>query len=178
MDKKYKIFDYQKNKIEIDEKKIEGLVRKLIKKLKKRKIFLGAMESCTGGGFSNAITNVEGASEIFKGGVVAYSNEIKIKFGVLKNLIKQYSVYSSSVALAMAKLAKKNFKADIGVGITGTISRPDSKEIKSKVGEIFVAVVFKRKKLVNKFIFPDKKRPIVKSMVIHQALKIIDKIIN
>ena len=178
MIKKIKIFDYRRSQIKVDEKKIERLVKNLIKKLKKRKLFLAAMESCTGGGLSNAITNIEGASEIFKGGIVAYSNEVKIRFGVPKDLIKKYSVYSKEVALAMARAAKKKLNVDIGVGITGSISRPDPKEPKSKVGEIFIAVVFKRKKLVNKFIFPDEKRPIIKTMIIYQVLKIIDKTIN
>jgi len=178
MIKKNKIFDYRKSQIKADEKRLEGLVKNLIKKLKKRKLFLATMESCTGGGFSNAITNIKGASEIFKGGIVAYSNEVKIRFGVSKDLIKKYSVYSKKVALAMARAAKKKLNVDIGVGITGLISRPDPKEPKSKAGEIFIAVVFKRKKLVNKFIFPDEKRPIIKTMIIYQVLKIIDKIIN
>jgi nicotinamide-nucleotide amidase len=160
------------------EKKIESLVKKLIKELKKRKIFLGVMESCTGGGFSNVITNVEGASEIFKGGIVAYSNEIKIKFGVSKDLIKKYSVYSKEVALAMAKAVKRKLNTDVGVGITGSISRPDPKEIKSKVGEVFVAVSFKNKSLVNKFLFPNKKRSKVKLMIIFKTLKMIFEILK
>lgn len=186
-----KIFDYRKKKIVVSENKIEDLVRNLVKKLIKKlknppsprlrrtrgKLFLGVMESCTGGGLANAITNVPGASETFKGGIVAYSTEVKIRYGVSKDLIKKYSVYSPEVALEMAKVARKNLKTDIGVGITGSISRVDPKEPKSKVGEIYVAVVFGKKILVHKFLFPDKKRPIVKSMVIFKTLEMIDKIL-
>ncbi len=159
-------------------KKIEKLAKKLVEKLKAKKLFLGVMESCTGGGVANAITNVIGASEVFKGGIVAYSTEVKIKFGAAKNLMKRYSVYSQKVALAMAKAAKKFFKTDIGVGITGLISRPDPKEKKSKVGEIFIAVVFNNKKLVRKFIFSNKKREIVKEKIVLQVLKLIERIIS
>ena len=158
-------------------KKVEFLVKKLIKDLKKKKLFLGVMESCTGGGFSNAITNVEGASEIFKGGIVAYSNEVKIKFGVSKNLIKKYSVYSKEVALEMAKAVKRKLNVDIGVGITGSISRPDPKEPKSKVGEVFIAVSFKKKSLVDKFLFPNKKRSVIKTMIILKVLEMINQIV-
>ncbi|MFN3302003.1 MAG: CinA family protein [Patescibacteria group bacterium] len=156
---------------------MEKLVEKLIKKLKKKKLFLGVMESCTGGGLANAITNVVGASEIFKGGIVAYATEIKVNFGVSQKIIKKYSVYSPEVALAMAKVARKKLKADIGVGITGSISRVDPNEPKSKIGEIFIAVIFGQKFLVRKFIFPNKKRSIVKSLAILKALKMIDQII-
>ena len=83
------IFDYQKKKIEVSDTKIENLVKQLIKKLKTRKLFLGVMESCTGGGLANVITNLAGASEVFKGGIVAYSTEVKIKFGVPEKLIKK-----------------------------------------------------------------------------------------
>ncbi len=157
--------------------KVEDKVKKLIKDLKKKKLFLGVMESCTGGGLANAITNVVGSSEVFKGGIVAYSNEVKIKFGVSKKLIKKYSVYSPEVALSMAKVARKILKSDIGVGITGSISRKDPKEPKSKVGEIYVAVSFNQKALVRKFLFHSKKREGVKSLTILEVLKMIDQII-
>ncbi len=177
MFKNLKIFDYRRKRIKVSEKRIETLVQKLIKKIKARKLFLAAMESCTGGGLANAITNTPGASEIFKGGIVAYSNEVKIRFGVSKELIKKYSVYSSEVALEMAKAVRKNLKTDIGIGITGSISRVDPKEPKSKVGEIYIAVVFRKKFLVSKFLFPKKKRPLIKSMIILKTLEMINKTI-
>jgi PncC family amidohydrolase len=163
--------------MKITTRKIEVLVEKLIKKLKKRKLFLGVMESCSGGGLANAITNVPGASEIFKGGIVAYSTELKIKFGVPKKLIKKFSVYSSEVALEMARQIRKKLNVDIGVGITGTISRPDSKEPKSKIGEVFIAIVSRDKKLVRKILFPNKKRSTVKIMIITESLKMINQVI-
>ena len=57
-------------------------MEEIIKKLTKLDKTISTMESCTGGGLANAITNIEGASEVFKYGAVTYSNEFKIKMGV------------------------------------------------------------------------------------------------
>ena len=59
------------------------------------------MESCTGGGVSNSLTNCERSSEIFKFGAVTYSNEYKIKMGVDPDIISKYSVYSAECADSM-----------------------------------------------------------------------------
>lgn len=162
----------------INKRKIENLTKKLVRRLSKNKFFLGIMESCSGGALANEITNVIGASEVFKGAIVAYSTEIKIKFGISKRLIKKYSVYSLQVALEMAKKIRKILKTDIGVGITGSLSRPDPKEKKSKVGEVFVAVIFKNKKIAKKLFLPVKKREVAKRMAIYQGLVMIDKIVK
>ena len=83
------------------------------------------MESCTGGGLANAITNIEGASEILKFSAVTYSNEYKIKMGVNSNTIDKYSVYSIDVAKEMAFNISKFSNSNYGVGITGKLNRVD-----------------------------------------------------
>ena len=60
---------------------------------------IATMESCTGGGVVNAITNIEGASEVLKFSAVTYSNEYKIKMGVDSQIIDKYSVYSMETAI-------------------------------------------------------------------------------
>lgn len=180
----YKFIDYRKTKLETNQKKnevkIETLVKILIKKLKKQRLILATMESCTGGGLANAITNVPGASDIFKGGFVTYSNQEKIARGVPKKLIKKYSVYSSEVATAMAYRAIKEIKgADIGIGITGSLSRQDPRNPSSRVGEVFAAVIFRKKILVHHFLLPSlKTRAALKAMIIYQALKMVDRLIK
>ena len=81
--------------------------KKIVNDLKKKEITISTMESCTGGGIANEITNISGASEVFKEGFVTYSNEAKIKHGVPEVLIEQYTVYSPEVAVGMAKAAKE-----------------------------------------------------------------------
>ena len=76
--------------------------RDLVNRLIESNTSISTMESCTGGGVSNAITNIEGASEILKFSAVTYSNEYKIKMGVSPEIIDKYSVYSEECADEMS----------------------------------------------------------------------------
>ena len=66
--------------------KMKVVVNRLIEKNKT----ISSMESCTGGGFANMVTNVPGASDVFKFSAVTYSNEFKIKMGVASEIIDNY----------------------------------------------------------------------------------------
>lgn len=87
--------------------------------LKENNKTIATMESCTGGYLANVITNVEGASDIFKYGAVTYSNEAKIKMGVSKDIIDTYTVYSKETAEAMATTIAEVAHSNLGIGITG-----------------------------------------------------------
>ena len=82
---------------------MDQCMKEVVNILIDKKITISVMESCTGGSMANSITNIPGASEIFKFGAVTYSNEYKIKLGVDEELINKYTVYSSEVAQDMAK---------------------------------------------------------------------------
>ncbi len=99
-------------------------VIKLCKNLGKS---ISTMESCTGGGVANAITNVPGSSDVFSFGAVTYSNEYKIRFGVPKKIIDKYTVYSAETARAMAKAIAEYTNSNFGIGITGKLKRVDDK---------------------------------------------------
>lgn len=86
---------------------------------------ISTMESCTGGGVANSITNIPGASEIFKFGAVTYSNQFKVKMGVNNDLIDEYSVYSAEVAKDMARAIVQFTNSNYGIGITGKLNKPD-----------------------------------------------------
>ena len=100
---------------------MKEVVELLIKKHKT----ISTMESCTGGGVANAITSIEGASEILKFSAVTYSNEFKIKMGVSEDVIEKYSVYSQETADEMSKNISNFTNSDYGVGITGKLNRVD-----------------------------------------------------
>ncbi len=92
--------------------------------LKKNKETVATMESCTGGGVASMITNLSGASEIFSMGLVTYGNDVKIKFGVPKEIIDKYTVYSKETAFSMAECVANKADATYGIGITGQLSNP------------------------------------------------------
>ena len=128
-----------------DNETLESVIGNL---LMEKGLSLAVMESCTGGLLADTITNNAGASKYFKGGLVAYSNEAKIAFGVDARLIIDYGVISGEVAQAMAEAARMRLGADIGIGITG-VAGPD--EVESKpAGTVYMAVDSGRSKRVIK----------------------------
>ncbi len=87
---------------------------------KENAITLAVAESCTGGLVSNLLTNVQGSSVFFLGGIVSYSSKVKESLlNVPEKLIKEYGVISAEVAKAMAFGARERMQADIGLAITG-----------------------------------------------------------
>jgi nicotinamide-nucleotide amidase len=118
-------------------KKIEEVVVHL---LVARKRTLVLAESCTGGFIANLITNVPGASEIFLGGVVAYSNEVKENFlGVRSETLRNFGAVSESAAREMAEGAWKKFGADFAIAVTGIAGPTGGTEAKP-VGTVFIAL--------------------------------------
>ena len=83
--------------------------KNIVLELTRKNKTISTMESCTGGGVSNAITNCEGASEVLKFSAVTYSNDYKIKMGVSSDIIDKYSVYSMECAKEMSyNISKSN----------------------------------------------------------------------
>lgn len=120
-------------------------LEKIVERLTEEKMTISSMESCTGGCFCNSLTNVEGASVVFKFSAITYSNEYKIKFGVKKNTIDKYSVYSFEVADEMSYNISKYADSDIGIGITGKLNRADVNNMSGEDNVVFVSVYDKGK---------------------------------
>ena len=123
----------------------------LVKLLKNKKQTISSMESCTGGFFASEITNISGASEIFKLGLVTYSNEYKEYFGVSKQIIDEYTVYSNEVSRKMAKVCSNISNSDFGIGITGMLGTIDPSNPSKDINSIYVTVY--RKENDNYFDF-------------------------
>ena len=119
--------------------------KKVVLELIKRGETIATMESCTGGGVANAITSIEGASEVLKFSAVTYSNQYKIKMGVDADVINEYSVYSMETAHEMALNISKFANSDFGVGITGKLNRADENNNFGKDNEVFVSIYYKEK---------------------------------
>jgi len=117
--------------------KIEEAVIRL---LTKRRQTLALAESCTGGGIAHRLTNVPGASAVFLGGMVAYSNAAKQKFlGVRAETLARHGAVSEAVARAMAEGAQKRFGADFALAVTG-IAGPTGGTKTKPVGTVFIAL--------------------------------------
>ena len=115
-------------------------MQEVIRLLKEKNLYISTMESCTGGGVVNALTNVEGASEVLKYSAVTYSNEFKIKMGVSEDIINKYSVYSIETAKEMAKSIVNFTNSDLGVGITGKLNRVDNNNLVGDNNKVFISI--------------------------------------
>ena len=102
---------------------MENLNEKIVKILNEQNKTISFMESCTGGFLANEITNVSGASNVLKVSVVTYSNKYKMKFGVTKNTLEKYTVYSMETAKEMAKNISDFAASSFGIGVTGELRK-------------------------------------------------------
>lgn len=149
------------------------LAKRLVFVLQQKKIWLSAMESCTGGALMNEITNIPGSSNITRGGFVTYSTSQKIVQGVPTALIKKYSVYSPQVAVAMAYQARRKVKgSDFGVGITGILVYDKKERQKNSIDRIDLAVIYKNELSVKKILLtPQSSRIMAKAIVVNEVFK-------
>ena len=115
----------------------------VVNKLKENYYTIATMESCTGGGVANAITNIPGASEVLRFSAVTYSNEYKIKMGVNADTIDKYSVYSMEVAREMSKAISDFADSNIGVGVTGKMGVIDPANPYGDDNTIYVSIYLK-----------------------------------
>ena len=133
-----------------DSQTMEDIVVSLLKQKEKTLVIA---ESCTGGLISNRITNISGSSKVFKGSVVSYSNQSKIKLlNVDKEIINKFGAVSEQVASLMSKNALKLFSSDYALSVTG-IAGPRGGTKDKPVGLVYIGLSHKLKTEVKKFQF-------------------------
>ena len=116
------------------------LPQKIVKILKKKKLKISFAESCTGGMLASQITSVSGASEVFKLGMITYSNQAKIDtLHVPKEILKKYGAVSKECCEIMAKNIQKIGKSHIGISITG-VAGPKGGTLKKPIGLVYVGI--------------------------------------
>ena len=141
---------------------------------------ISTMESCTGGGVANAITNCEGASEILKFSAVTYCNEYKIKMGVPKEVIDKYTVYSMETADEMSQNIAKFANSDYGVGITGQLNRQDPANPVGKDNVVYISIYDREndKYYREKMEVYKESRKLNKDHVIDKIIEMLENILN
>lgn len=146
--------------------------------LLERHLTLSAGESCTGGLFLGALTDVPGSSAWIAGGVVAYANEVKVDvLGVAADLIAAHGAVSEPVAAAMAEGARLRLNASVGVGITGIAGPAGGSEAKP-VGTVAIAVAGPAdRRVVRTVRFPGD-RTMVRQMAVNAALDLVRRVLT
>ena len=118
----------------------EALERQVIAALKERGLTLATAESCTGGLTAKRLTDVPGASTVFLGGVVSYTNGVKERaLAVPHGTLETYSAVSEPTARAMAEGVRHLTCADIGLSVTG-VAGPDKDGAGHDVGTVYIAL--------------------------------------
>ncbi len=128
--------------------------------LKERSLTLTTAESCTGGMIAARITDVPGASEVFKQGLVTYSNRAKRKLlDVKKTTLKEYGAVSEKTAKEMAKNGAFITGSDVCVSVTGTAGPTGGTEEKP-VGLVYIGCCYNNKTVVKEFHFKGERQKI------------------
>lgn len=138
--------------------------------LSKAKLTLAVAESCTGGLIAHRITNIPGASAVFLGGYVTYSNELKSSaLGVSSEIIQKYGAVSEECARAMVTGVFDRTGADYCIAVTG-IAGPTGGSVDKPVGTVHIALKSKSTIEHEKFVLPFG-REMFKTIVASFALK-------
>ena len=127
------------------------LEEEVVSLLNQKGLTLTAAESCTGGLIAKRLTDVSGASAVFHGSLVTYSNRLKEKWlGVQVETLQPYGAVSAQTAREMALGARKAADADLAVAVTG-IAGPNSDDTNKPVGLVFIALADKDSVTVEKY---------------------------
>ncbi len=118
---------------------VECLEEAVFPLLKEKGLTFATAESCTGGGIAKRFTDIPGASSVFLGGAVVYTNEVKSRLlGLDPEMIEEKGAVSREVAVALAEHVRRLTGADIGIGVTG-LAGPDGDGV-HEVGTVFVSM--------------------------------------
>ncbi|MBM7572096.1 competence/damage-inducible protein A [Aquibacillus albus] len=149
---KGKSIEEANNLIDLTEKKVLNIVgdyfygydeetiqSKILSLLKEKETTIATAESLTGGSFSDSIVSIPGASEVFNGGIVCYSTDVKKQIlQVSSETIDKYGTISEPCAEEMAKNIQTKLHANVGISFTG-VAGPDKSEGKD-VGTVFISI--------------------------------------
>ncbi len=131
----------------------DALEKQMGKVLRKKGMTIATAESCTGGEIARLITSVPGSSEYFKGTVVAYANDVKIRvLGVAAEDIEKEGAVSEKVVLQMAEGVRKLMQANYAVSTSG-VAGPDGGTPEKPVGTVWIGIATPKRTFARKFVF-------------------------
>ncbi|MGN1034231.1 MAG: CinA family protein [Oscillospiraceae bacterium] len=113
--------------------------QKIVDEFTRQNLTISTVESCTGGFLAGEITKIPGASKVFFGGLVTYSNELKSRLlNIDVEIINKYTAVSPKVATLMAEHGRKLMQTDFCIAVTG-YAGPWAPEV-ALVGQVFIAI--------------------------------------
>lgn len=146
----------------------QALVKEIAALLTAQNKTIAVAESCTTGNIAVMLTSISGSSNFFEGGIIAYSEKVKInQLKVKKQDITKYSAVSEQVAQQMVEGVKHQFQSDYALATTGYAGPTGD-----KVGQVFIAFAFKEKTQVTSHLFEGERKEIVHKAAV-QALCVL-----
>ena len=128
-------------------------------------------ESCTGGGIGAALTGIPGSSEVYKGGIISYTNWVKEHIlRVDRKLLDTVGAVSAPVAQAMAKGVREAMEADIAVSVTG-LAGPTGDDFGNPVGTVFIGYSDEARTLSREYHFPGSREE-VRAAAVEAAVRL------
>jgi nicotinamide-nucleotide amidase len=150
---------------------IEVVLGRLLTQQKKT---IATAESCTGGKIAQMLSSVPGASNYFKGSVVSYATETKIKvLGISEDLIQKHSVVSAEVAKAMAISIQKLLQTDYAIATTGNAG-PTKGDADAEVGTVFIALATAEEVVVQEFNFGQPREKVI-DRTVNKSMELLQK---
>ncbi len=155
----------------------ENLEDVVVRLLKEQGLTFTAAESCTGGLLAARLVNVPGASDVFRGSFVTYSDKAKHRMlGVRKKTLHRYTAVSAETAAEMAAGARDEGKADIAVSVTG-IAGPDGGTEERPVGLVFIGCAEEDRIVVEEYRFRGN-RAKIRDQAAEMALDLARRVLN
>ena len=141
-----------------------------------KSLFIAVAESCTAGLLASNIASISGASFFFKGGVVAYQNDIKIDIlGVSESALKEKKAVSSLVVEQMAEGVRNKFLADFAIATSGYAGPTGGTKL-NPIGTVFIAISSNQKTISKRFLFSGDRENVVSQSVITGVNFLIDEL--
>ena len=157
---------------------MKKLSKKILVILRKKRLKLAVVESCTSGMLSSIITSISGSSKVFSLGLVTYSNQSKSRIlKVPKQIIKKHGAVSFQCCLSMVNNLVKISKANIAVSITG-IAGPDGGTKRKPVGLVYIGTKKDNRIKINKYLFKKKDRNRIQKTAVKKALELVLNILK
>lgn len=148
------------------------LAEVLVKKLTENNMKIAVAESCTGGGVTQKITAIPGASSILDGSIVSYANKIKHKLlNVSDETLEKHGAVSSECALEMARGVRALMQSDIGISVTG-IAGPVGGTKEKPVGTVYIAVSTQKDERAERLSIRDNGREYIRNIAALNALSL------
>lgn len=154
-------------------KLVSGILHMALRRYPECERLFTVAESCTGGLLSGALTSIPGASAVYPGGFITYSNEAKIcVLGVSESTIASHGAVSSLCAAEMARGASRIMQTDFALSVTG-IAGPGGGSSEKPVGLVWIALAAGKRTVSRKLFFPGRPRSIVRLLSVRAALKLL-----